>query len=65
VTIYGINGRLMYDTWFKVANLLKYKRLDISPIVTHTLLLEEFEKGFSLMMTRPKISGKVVMFPEQ
>ncbi|KPJ54129.1 L-threonine 3-dehydrogenase [candidate division TA06 bacterium DG_24] len=65
VTIYGINGRLMYDTWFKVANLLKYKRLDISPIVTHTLPLEEFEKGFSLMMTRPKISGKVVMFPEQ
>lgn len=63
VTIYGINGRLMYDTWFTVANLLRSKRLDISPIVTHKLPLDEFEKGFSLMMTRPKVSGKVVLFP--
>lgn len=62
-TIFGINGRLMFDTWFKVKNLLRYKKLDISPIVTHKLPLEEYEKGFELMMKRPKISGKVVLFP--
>lgn len=63
VTIYGINGRLMYDTWHKVANLLKYKKLDISPVVTHKLPLEKFEEGFNLMIDRPKVSGKVVLIP--
>lgn len=63
VTIYGINGRLMFDTWFKAANLLKSGRLDISPVITHKLPLDEFEKGFALMTTRPKMSGKVVLLP--
>jgi threonine 3-dehydrogenase len=65
VTIYGINGRLMYDTWYQVAGLLRSGKLDISPVVTHMLPLEEYEKGFSLMMTRPKVSGKVVLFPDK
>ncbi|MFH1454536.1 MAG: L-threonine 3-dehydrogenase [Armatimonadota bacterium] len=63
VTVYGINGRLMYDTWFRVRNLLKSKRLDISPVVTHKLPLSEFKKGFDLMTTRPKVCGKVVLIP--
>lgn len=65
VTIYGINGRLMYDTWYQVAGLLSSGRLDISPVVSHILPLESFEEGFSLMMTRPKVSGKVVLFPDK
>ncbi len=65
VTIYGINGRLMYDTWYQVAGLLSSGRLDISPVVSHILPLEEFKEGFSLMMTRPKVSGKVVLFPDK
>lgn len=64
VTVYGINGRLMYDTWFKVANLLKHKKLDITPVVTHKLPLEKFAEGFRLMTDRPKVSGKVVLIPE-
>jgi threonine 3-dehydrogenase len=63
-TIYGINGRLMFDTWMRVRNLLKYKKLDISPVVTHKLPLDKFEEGFSLMTTRPKVCGKVVLFPQ-
>ncbi|MEW6686889.1 MAG: L-threonine 3-dehydrogenase [Candidatus Edwardsbacteria bacterium] len=64
LTLYGINGRLMFDTWIKVTNLLKYKKIDISPIITHKLPLEKFEEGFSLMMKSPKTSGKVVLLPE-
>jgi threonine 3-dehydrogenase len=64
VTVYGINGRLMFDTWITVRNLLASKRLDISPVVTHKLTLTEFEKGFDLMITSPKTSGKVVLFPQ-
>ncbi len=63
VTLYGINGRLMFDTWITVRNLLASKRLDISPVVTHKLPLADYEKGFDLMITSPKTSGKVVLFP--
>ncbi|MEW5701497.1 MAG: L-threonine 3-dehydrogenase [Candidatus Zixiibacteriota bacterium] len=63
VTVYGINGRLMFDTWVTVRNLLTSGRLDITPVITHTLPLAEFAKGFDLMMTSPKQSGKVVLFP--
>ncbi|MBN1234149.1 MAG: alcohol dehydrogenase catalytic domain-containing protein [Candidatus Coatesbacteria bacterium] len=60
VDIRGINGRIMYDTWYTVKNLLASGRLNIEPVVTHKLPLDEFEKGFALMMDRPKVSGKVV-----
>ena len=63
VTVYGINGRLMFETWIMVQNLLASKRLDISPVVTHQLPLADFEKGFELMIASPKSSGKVVLFP--
>jgi threonine 3-dehydrogenase len=62
--VHGINGRLMYDTWFRVRNLLASGRLDISPVVTHLFTLADFEKGFGEMMTRPRKSAKVVLFPD-
>jgi threonine 3-dehydrogenase len=63
--VHGINGRLMYDTWFRVRNLLASGRLDISPVITHMFLLSDFEKGFNEMMTRPRKSAKVVLFPDE
>jgi len=63
VTIYGINGRLMFDTWYRVRNFLRSKRLDITPVITHKLRLSEFEKGFELMNANPKECGKVVLIP--
>lgn len=65
VTVYGINGRKMFETWFTVRNLLASKRLDISPVVTHKLPLKDFMQGFDLMLTSPKSSGKVVLLPER
>lgn len=62
--VLGINGRLLWDTWVKVTNFLKYERIDISPIITHKLPLEDFEKGFGLMTAEPKTCGKVVLIPE-
>jgi threonine 3-dehydrogenase len=61
--IHGINGRKMYDTWFRVRNLLASKRLDIKPVITHMFMLEDYDKGFREMMTRPRKSAKVVLFP--
>ena len=62
--VHGINGRKMFDTWFRVRNFLASGRLDISPVVTHMFSLSDFEKGFEEMITRPRRSAKVVLFPD-
>lgn len=61
VTVQGITGRKMYETWMQVSNLLKSGQMNVEPLITHRLPLKEFEKGFELMM-RGKC-GKVVLVP--
>ena len=48
LTIKGVYGRLMYETWYKVTMLIQ-SGLDISPLITHRLDYTEFEKGFEAM----------------
>lgn len=60
LTIKGIIGRLMFDTWFKSRGLLE-GGLNIRPAITHILKFEEFEKGIELMKSGK--SGKVVLIP--
>ena len=47
--ILGITGRRVFSTWNTVSRLLSSRRLDLGPLVTHELPLEEFQKGFELM----------------
>lgn len=61
--IHGINGRKMFDTWYRVRALLTSGRLDPSPVITHKFKLEDYEKGFEKMIERPRKSAKVVLFP--
>jgi threonine 3-dehydrogenase len=63
-TFYGINGRLMFDTWFTVSNLLSSGRLDVKPVVTHKMPMTSFEEAFELMIETPKKVGKIVLFPD-
>jgi threonine 3-dehydrogenase len=63
--IIGINGRLMFDTWFQLSNLLKYKKVDISPVITHKMPLKDFQKGMEALVSSKKEVGKVVLFPEE
>ncbi len=58
LTIRGIYGREMYETWYKMTALIQ-SGLDISPVITHRLHYTEFEKGFELM--RSGQSGKIVL----
>lgn len=62
--IIGINGRLMFDTWFQLSNLLKYKKVDISPVITHKMPLKDFHKGIEAVISSKREAGKVVFFPE-
>jgi threonine 3-dehydrogenase len=58
LTIKGIYGREMYETWYKMTVMLQ-SGLDISPVITHRLHYTEFQKGFEVMLSGD--SGKVVL----
>ena len=58
--VYGINGRLMFDTWYKMSSLLT-SGLDLKPLVTHSFSFEEFEEAFDLVLSGD--CGKVILYP--
>ena len=58
ITIKGIYGREMYETWYKMSVMLD-SGLDISPVITHRFSYSDFEKGFAAMISGE--TGKVVL----
>ncbi len=58
LTIKGIYGREMYETWYKMTSMIQ-TGLDISPLITHRFHYTDFEKGFEAM--RSGNSGKVIL----
>jgi threonine 3-dehydrogenase len=58
LTIKGIYGREMYETWYKMTMMLECG-LDISPLITHQFSYREYEKGFDAM--RSGNCGKVLL----
>ena len=58
LTIKGIYGREMYETWYKMSVMLE-SGLDISKVITHRVQWNEFESGFEAM--RSGHAGKVIL----
>jgi threonine 3-dehydrogenase len=58
LTIKGIYGREMYETWYKMTVMLE-SGLDIAPVITHRFPYSEFQQGFDVM--RSGQSGKVIL----
>ena len=58
LTIKGIYGREMYETWYKMTVMLQ-SGLDISPVITHRMNYTDFEDGFAAMLSGE--SGKVIL----
>jgi threonine 3-dehydrogenase len=58
ITIKGIYGREMYDTWYKMSVMIE-SGLDLSPVITHRFAFEDFQKGFDAMISGQ--TGKVVL----
>lgn len=58
LTIKGIYGREMYETWYKMTSMIQ-SGLDISPVITHRFHYTDFEKGFEAMASGN--AGKVVL----
>lgn len=64
VTIKGIYGRKIWDTWYRMRALLTTGAVDLRPLITHELPLDAYEKGFALMKSRDEIVGKVILCPD-
>jgi len=58
LTIKGIYGREMYDTWYKMSVMIE-SGVDISPVITHRFAFADFQQGFDAMISGQ--TGKVVL----
>lgn len=58
LTIRGIYGREMYETWYKMTVMLE-SGLDITPVITHHFAFADFRDAFALMQSGN--SGKIIM----
>ncbi len=58
LTIKGIYGREMYETWYKMTVMLE-SGLDIKPVITHRFALEQYEQAFEAMLSGQ--AGKVLL----
>jgi len=61
LTVRGVIGRRLWETWYQARGLLRAEAVDLSPIVTHRFPLDEFERAFELMASGE--CGKVVLVP--
>jgi len=58
LTVRGIYGREMYETWYKMTVMLQ-SGLDITPVITHRYHYTDFQDGFEVMSSGH--SGKVIL----
>ena len=58
LTLKGIYGREMWETWYKMEQML-ISGLDLSPVITHRFKFDEFQKGFDVMKSGQ--CGKVLL----
>ncbi|HSM40427.1 MAG TPA: L-threonine 3-dehydrogenase [Afifellaceae bacterium] len=58
LTLKGIYGREMFETWYKMIALIQ-TRLDLAPLITHRIAADDFKEGFEAMAAGD--AGKVVM----
>jgi threonine 3-dehydrogenase len=58
LTIKGIYGREMFETWYKMSSLIQ-SGLDLTPVITHRLSVRDYLEGFEIMASGQ--SGKVIL----
>jgi threonine 3-dehydrogenase len=61
LTILSVFGRKIWETWQTTSELLKTKKIDLSPLITHKFKLKDFEKAMALMKSRK--CGKILLTP--
>ncbi len=61
IVMYGINGRRMFSTWYRVQELLSSETVDLSPLITHKMKFEDIHRAMELLIN--KEAGKITLFP--
>ncbi len=61
ITLQGITGRRMFDTWYKTRALLASGRLDIAPLITHRFALKDYDEAMRVLHGGQ--CGKIVLLP--
>jgi threonine 3-dehydrogenase len=59
--VQGINGRLMYKTWYQMTALLKAGKLDLGPAITDRMSMADFGKGMERLKTGA--ASKILLYP--
>jgi threonine 3-dehydrogenase len=61
LTIQGINGRRMYQTWYQMTALLKSGRLDLHPVITDRIPMKDFSQAMARLKTGE--ASKILVYP--
>ena len=61
ITIQGINGRRMYQTWYQMTALLKAGKLDLHPVITDRIAMKDFSKAMERLKTGE--ASKILVYP--
>jgi len=61
ITVQGINGRRMYQTWCQMTALLKAGKLDLHPVITDRIAMKDFSKGIERLKTGE--ASKILVYP--
>ena len=61
ITVQGINGRRMYQTWYQMTALLKNGKLDLHPAITDRMAMTDFSKGMDRLKTGE--ASKILLYP--
>ncbi|MFL5629060.1 MAG: L-threonine 3-dehydrogenase [Ktedonobacteraceae bacterium] len=58
-TVYGISGRLIFDTWYRTRRILEAGQLDLKQVITHTLPFDQIHQAMEIMKVGD--CGKIVL----
>ena len=61
ITVQGINGRRMYQTWYQMTALLKAGKLDLHPVITDRIAMKDFSKAMERLKTGE--ASKILVYP--
>ncbi len=61
ITLQGINGRRMYQTWYQMTALLKAGKLELHPVITDRIAMKDFSRGMERLKTGE--ASKILVYP--
>jgi threonine 3-dehydrogenase len=59
--VQGINGRRMFETWYRMQALLKFGALKLDPLISDKIPLADFEKGIQRLLSGD--AAKILLYP--